>query len=322
MIIDDDDDQLGYKRPPQWAQFRKGQSGNPNGRPKKKVAQPPAADISDSSMVDDIFRAELARLMPVREGGKSREMTILELVTRAQTQAAIRGDVRAQKEVLERSTALEQRDQQRDQTKLEKQLSDYRRIANWKAERAKIWNAAIQRGEKEPAQPWPHPDDIILIPETTTWRVRGPYDEIDVPFYEYCHARRDQYFGMMCLHVRSRARNAKFYQELYTTMWMCFDVMLPQRWQMDEDSQRKIFAVFMTVKLVDLKRLVHGFTGRAEALAPPPPTPAARKEIYRGTNTSTRPLLKVYGYRSLAEFEHAYELQGESMEWPKENSEG
>jgi hypothetical protein len=29
MINDDDDDQLGYKRPPQWAQFRRGQSGNP-----------------------------------------------------------------------------------------------------------------------------------------------------------------------------------------------------------------------------------------------------------------------------------------------------
>lgn len=155
MINDDDDDQLGYKRPPQWAQFRKGQSGNPNGRPKKKVVQSPAADISDSSLVDDIFRAELARLMPVREGGKTREMTILELVTRAQTQAAIKGDVKAQKEVLDRSTALEQRDQQRAQTRLEKQISAYQRIARWKAERARIWDAATKLGE-EPAQPWPH----------------------------------------------------------------------------------------------------------------------------------------------------------------------
>ena len=316
-MINDDDDQLGYKRPPHWAQFRKGQSGNPNGRPKKKAAQSPAADISDSSLVDDIFRAELARLMPVREGGKTREMTILELVTRAQTQAAIKGDVKAQKEVLDRSTALEQRDQQRAQTRLEKQISDFRRIANWKAERAKIWTAAIERGETEPAQPWPHPDDIILSPATTTWQVRGPYDEIDAPFYEYCRARRDQYFAQTCIYIRSRAASAKFLEKMYTAVWISFDGMLPQRWQMDEDTLSKIFGFFMIIPLVDLKRLMSGFAKRAETFSPPPPTPAVRKEVYKVTNTIMRPLLKVKGYRSLAEFEHAYEMHGDNMAWSK-----
>ncbi len=316
MMSDDDDDQLGYKRPPIWAQFRRGQSGNPNGRPKKKPAQPPADDISDSSMVDDVFRAELNRLMPVREGGKIREMTILALATRALTQAAIKGDVRAQKEVLERSTELEQRDQQRAQTRLEKQISDYRRIANWKAERTRIWKAAIERGETEPAQPWPHPDDIILSTDTMTWPVRGPYDAIDVPFYEYCRARRDHYFGVTCIHVRSGAPSAEFLQKFYTTVWMWFDTMLPKRWQMDEDTLSKIFGFFMIIPLVDLKRLVSGFAKRAETLALPPPTPAVRKEVYKETNAIMRPLLKVKGYRSLAEFEHAYDMLGEDMEWP------
>jgi hypothetical protein len=264
----------------------------------------------------------LNRLLPVREGSKTREMTILELVNRSLTQAAIKGDVRAQKEVLQRTADLEQRDQLRAQTKLEKQISDFRRIANWKTGRAKIWNAAIERVETEPVQPWPHPDDIILSPATTTWQVRGPYDEIDAPFYEYCHTRRDQYFAQTCVYVRSRAASAEFLEKMYTGIWISFDGMLPQRWQMDEDTLSKIFGFFMIIPLVDLKRLVNGFAGRAEALAPPPLTPAARKEIYRDTNKIMRPLLKVYGYRSLAEFEHAYELQGESMEWPKGNREG
>lgn len=322
MIINDDDDQLGYKRPPQWAQFRKGQSGNPNGRPKKKVAQLPAADISDSSMVDDILRAELNRLQPVREGGKTREMTILELVNRSLTQAAIKGDVRAQKEVLQRTADLEQRDQQRAQTKLEKQLSDYRRIANWKAERAKIWNAALQRGETEPAQPWPHPDDIILMPETTTWQVRGPYDEVDVPFYEYCHARRDYYFGMACIQTRRRGRKHIFQAKFYTIIWLWFDQMLPKRWQMGEKDNSLISNFFMIIPLADLKRIVDNFAKNAEKYAPPPPTSAVRKEIYKDTNTLMRPLLKVHGYRSLAEFEHNYELQGNEMKWPRGNREG
>jgi hypothetical protein len=316
MIIDDDDDQLGYKRPPQWAQFRKGQSGNPNGRPKKKLAQPPAADISDSSMVDDILRAELTRVTQVREGGKARKMTILELVNRSLTQAAIKGDVRAQKEVLQRTADLEQRDQLRAQTKFEKQLSAYQRIARWKAERARIWDAATKLGE-EPAQPWPHPEDIILIPEFTNWYVRGPYDTEDVGFYEYYRARRDHYYGTACVHNRSRSANAAFQTKFYTVIWSYFDAMLPERWQMDDDTLRTTFNFFMIMPLTDLKRIVKQFAKNAEALAPPPPTPATQKEIYKATNTALRPLLKIHGYRSLAEFEHAYEMHGEDMEWPR-----
>lgn len=32
-----DDDRVGYKRPPKKNQFKKGQSGNPKGRPKRKI---------------------------------------------------------------------------------------------------------------------------------------------------------------------------------------------------------------------------------------------------------------------------------------------
>jgi len=34
--IPNDGDEVGYGKPPKHAQFKKGQSGNPNGRPKKK----------------------------------------------------------------------------------------------------------------------------------------------------------------------------------------------------------------------------------------------------------------------------------------------
>lgn len=33
----DDADKVGYKNPPKKSQFKKGQSGNPKGKPKKKV---------------------------------------------------------------------------------------------------------------------------------------------------------------------------------------------------------------------------------------------------------------------------------------------
>lgn len=34
----DDDDEVGYGKPPKKNQFKKGQSGNPHGRPKKKLS--------------------------------------------------------------------------------------------------------------------------------------------------------------------------------------------------------------------------------------------------------------------------------------------
>lgn len=36
-MLGDDDDKVGYKKPPKNSQFKKGKSGNPKGRPPKKV---------------------------------------------------------------------------------------------------------------------------------------------------------------------------------------------------------------------------------------------------------------------------------------------
>lgn len=36
-LPEDDDNEVGYGKPPKKTRFKKGQSGNPNGRPKKKL---------------------------------------------------------------------------------------------------------------------------------------------------------------------------------------------------------------------------------------------------------------------------------------------
>jgi hypothetical protein len=41
------------------------------------------------------------------------------------------------------------------------------------------------------------------------------------------------------------------------------------------------------------------------------------KDSYKFANSIMKPLLKPQGYRSLAEFEHAFEKDGENMPWPK-----
>ena len=72
---------VGKNNPPKHTQFKKGKSGNPNGRPK----------------LPDIKEALIKVLADEQEG-----MTALEAILKVLRQRAIRGDIRAIKELLDR----------------------------------------------------------------------------------------------------------------------------------------------------------------------------------------------------------------------------
>lgn len=86
MSEDDDDDdkeRIGYGRPPKQSQFKKGQSGNPGGRPKKRAAT-------------ELDLGALLKPVTVNVGGQSREMQPKELELRRLLDKAIKGqDLRA-----------------------------------------------------------------------------------------------------------------------------------------------------------------------------------------------------------------------------------
>lgn len=73
---------IGYKRPPTHTRFRPGQSGNPSGRPKKRLE------------FRDALLAELAEKAP--DGGGKRGATKLQALVKALVDAAIGGNPRAQ----------------------------------------------------------------------------------------------------------------------------------------------------------------------------------------------------------------------------------
>ncbi len=77
------DYKVGYGRPPKETQFAPGRSGNPKGRP--KGCRPVGA------VLQDIIRQKVT----VTEGGKTRRISVLEVMLRRLANDAMRGDQNA-----------------------------------------------------------------------------------------------------------------------------------------------------------------------------------------------------------------------------------
>lgn len=85
-----DTHQVGYGRPPVHSRFPKGRSGNPSGKRSQGEAERAKA----------LMRKEAYRRLPVREGEKVRRMEALQAVVRSQYACALKGNVAAQRAII------------------------------------------------------------------------------------------------------------------------------------------------------------------------------------------------------------------------------
>ena len=74
---------VGYCRPPKEHQFRKGQSGNSKGRPKK------------SKNLQNLMDRELDQVVVVKEGGRELRLTKREAIVKRHVNSAMTGNTRA-----------------------------------------------------------------------------------------------------------------------------------------------------------------------------------------------------------------------------------
>ncbi len=182
---DASDDKVGYKHPPKRTRFKKGQSGNPKGRPKKKVQPspatwkpgdgPPALTPSEQLVAD-----EASRLVPIKDNSQAVSMPMAQAVVRSTFTEAAKGRPLSQKLVLDYLQANETK-----QSEIRAHLN-----AAWAdiQEANRAIQERIANGEDLPP-PLPHPDDIILSDDHDPW-ITGPVDGDEQAALEERLARR------------------------------------------------------------------------------------------------------------------------------------
>ena len=89
---------MSYKNPPKHTQFKKGQSGNPKGRPPKHNKRPP-------TLADDL-RQELEEEVTVNKNGEVARVTKQRALIAAVNTAAINGRIGQQRLIVQLYSAL------------------------------------------------------------------------------------------------------------------------------------------------------------------------------------------------------------------------
>jgi len=92
--------QVGYRKPPANTRFKKGQSGNPKGRPKGALN------------LDTVLARALREQVIVQEGGRRKKITKLEAAVKQLANKAASGDLAALRQMVMLLDSADQRSQE------------------------------------------------------------------------------------------------------------------------------------------------------------------------------------------------------------------
>jgi hypothetical protein len=213
---------VGYGRPPVEHRFRRGQSGNPRGRPRGASNKPKIDTGLGMRGAEALLREEAYRIVTLREGDKVIELPAIQAVFRAMGVSAMKGNRFAQRALAEMITKVEQED-------FASRLDAFGTWVEYKRE----WGGAIERAQRagiEPPCPIPHPDDVILDPHTGGVSFAGPLtkearDRLDEALARRAEAQENvNYFAEKYRKTRSKELKARYLEEWHFEQRM-FDII-------------------------------------------------------------------------------------------------
>jgi Family of unknown function (DUF5681) len=176
------DYRVGYGRPPVEHQFKPGQPGNPNGRPRKDKGQ------QETGARWGVSRHAAGRVLyeevTVTQNGKTVKMPMIEAVHRRRAADALKGGNRLlQREVIAEANAHEQQ-------LLEAEVRHFCELRDQKVEGEQLLTQARSRGLPEP-ELLPHPDDIQVDDYQLTAWVDGPTTAEELAVQKFLRQLRD-----------------------------------------------------------------------------------------------------------------------------------
>ena len=295
-----DEDDVGYGRPPRYTRFRKGRSGNPAGRPPRKKST--GAAPTDSEL-DDALRAQLDKEITVQSADGPKKIRMQDAVLLSQQKAALSGNSAAQRDILKAARELEIRDNKREANEKDLDIRCYYRVLNWQKNQRKLWDEAIDKDkDKEPEKPWPHPDDILFDHDRKLWKVRGAASLKHVPHFRKMLALRDYHISSLIVEMRRRGKNRKAGIAIHS-LWIVYNMMLPLRWQINEDEFLSLADVLFLIPMKVLRRRAEQDRERAEFWPAFQLSKEENRDVDKQVNAIMRPVLKASGFRSLAHLE-------------------
>lgn len=166
---------VGYAKPPEDSRFKKGRSGNPNGRPRKTRAKKPDWDPV-LRPTDGLILEEAYRPVTIREGDKKIELPAIQASMRALAISAMKGSRLSQKQLSDIVRTVEAR-------KNAEQLEVLEVMIEYKQK----WTNELERRERlaiTAPDPVPHPDDIFIDLRNGKIEIDGPMDEKQKAFWD------------------------------------------------------------------------------------------------------------------------------------------
>jgi hypothetical protein len=130
--------ETGFGKPPRNKQFKKGQSGNPKGRPKHAKSSPA------------LFNDELREISEFTDGKKRLKLRMRQIIAKQHVRKAATGDARSFKLVLEQDERYQRETEDNPLTQL---LQSFREIYELDVKRLEQAAVIEKRDRDEPEKP-------------------------------------------------------------------------------------------------------------------------------------------------------------------------